>query len=253
MGNTEFSEYASRLAEKPTQRFVENNSTYRASSREKELPKVNSSISSNVPPPTMVPHHTIGQTTLTQSTNNSSMKAVNIENISSKAYASEINVNRFEASASSLATSSAHALAAKQAMPQLIPSKFAASPVVNNRMSPVRKDKFAERLQNYGLLDSTAPAASTGESVFAYSSITPSTIRGRQGMHTPKPPRESDTLTQTTSKSVATSSSSTTIAQEPKRELINFKYLLAVLVATVVIYWLIVTQFQSNPENPVDF
>ena len=252
---TASNDFTTRLTEKSTQRFngFSENSTNRLNNfMEKEIPKDNIrpiNVSSQVT------NQVSSTSTASSVSSNTCFKAPVIENISSKSYTSDVT-SRYESA------SSVHLLATKQTMPQIIANKFSA-PLATHISSPIVKDKYAERLQSYGLLESTSIRSiarletedTNSYSNTKYAPITPGTIRARPSMHTPKPREEEpiSTSTSTSSSSSSSSSSAKAVVHEPKKELINFKYLLALLLATVIIYWVIVNYMQSNPENPVDF
>jgi hypothetical protein len=176
----------------------------------------------------------------TQTTYRSSVENNSIENLNT-----QNGYKNFEVSSSSRSryeTPSAHVLAAsnKEPLPVLVPNKYSV-PVVNHRLSPLVKDKYAERLQNYGLLDSNTLPRVTTTSANATYSVTPGTIRSRPAMHTPRPREHEETMSQASMPSLANKNAMPTAEPNAQKEFINLKYALAIVLATVVIYWIIVS------------
>ena len=133
----------------------------------------------------------------------------------------------------------------------------------------VPRDKFAERLENYGLLRSdekvdtlsskyaptvssvpAATVASSSSSSSAY--VSPMGIRSRAPIHSDRA-SSSGTFTSYTKQpnvdfKATASSAAKTDAGAP---LINWKYLLFVAVMTAIVYFFII-HMQPNPDNPIE-
>jgi hypothetical protein len=176
----------------------------------------------------------------TQTTYRSSVENNLVENLNTQNSYKNYEVNT--SSRSRYETPSAHVLAAsnRETMPVLVPNKYSV-PVINHRLSPLVKDKYAERLQNYGLLDSNTLPKVTTTSTNAIYSLTPGTIRSRPAMYTPKPRETQETMSQATIPSLSDKNVTPSAEPNAKKEFINLKYALAIVLATVVIYWMIVS------------
>lgn len=133
-------------------------------------------------------------------------------------------------------------------------SGFATSTLRRNEPpvpTPV-KDKFAERLNNYGLLKTDPneqPILTGGSSMPAQTPLRSRAVN----VNPEKTPIRNEQTYQT--KQQATPAKVAARTEEKGKQAqaspVNFKYLIIAVVATIVVY-LIAIQFQSNPVNPVE-
>jgi len=105
-------------------------------------------------------------------------------------------------------------------------------------------DRFAERIKKYGMLrDEPQPEFSAASSVYSRRPI-----GGVEAEITRATLTSAPNLASTTT----ASTSNATTTQNNQQSPIKWKYLLAVVLVTMIVYFIMVW-IQPNPKNPVDF
>lgn len=160
-------------------------------------------------------------------------------------------------------TSSYTSLSSTTTKPVLQSSSYSSN-IMTTRFEPMQasntqKDKYAERLENYGLLSRSEMESGSG----AYVS-TPGYVRSRGPIHsfektvekhvdTPYVNKTAPKVATTTTTAATSADSIQTNVKENKSSMfdINWRSLISVMILTIIVY-LLIAQMQPNPVNPID-
>jgi len=142
---------------------------------------------------------------------------------------------------------------AKPAQPSLFTRNYESTLPPEKPVSPI-KDKFAERLNNYGLLKDSSLIEPKSTYLASSSTISAScsTVRSRPSIHQEK--QINTNLRKEAEQEPKSTHVETNVKKEEAKKAgfdFNWKYFLAVIIATALVY-LFIIQLQGNPENPVE-